>query len=64
MFFSLDAISIVAKSNDDEINLSKNVYPIISKKHSKSVYSVIKAIEIAIIKLGALLTKKHKMRII
>ena len=46
--YIVEAISIIVKSRDDDINLHKDVYPVIAKKHSKSVWSIQKAIENAI----------------
>jgi len=42
------AISTVVKSAKNDINLNRDVYPIIAKKYAKSVSSIIKAIEAAI----------------
>ena len=46
--YVIDAISIVAKSNDPDINLHRDVFPIIAKTYKKSVGSVNRAIETAI----------------
>jgi len=46
--YVIDAIAIVAKSNDSEINLNVGVYPVIAKRYSKSDGSVKKAIQAAI----------------
>jgi len=46
--YVIDAILIVAKSNDPDVNLHRDVFPIIAKKHKKTVGSVNRAIETAI----------------
>ena len=46
--YVIDAILIVAKSNDPDINLHRDVFPIIARKYNKSVGSVNRAIETAI----------------
>jgi two-component system response regulator (stage 0 sporulation protein A) len=46
--YIIDSIAIVAKSNNPDINLSRDVFPIIAKKYAKSVHSIDTAIERAI----------------
>jgi len=46
--YVIDSISIVAKSNDPDINLHRDVFPIIAKNYKKSVGSINRAIETAI----------------
>ena len=46
--YTIDSISIVAKSNNPDINLHRDVFPLIAKKYSKSIGSVNRAIETAI----------------
>ncbi|MDR0315237.1 MAG: response regulator [Oscillospiraceae bacterium] len=46
--YVIESIVIVAKSNDSDINLHKDVFPLIAKKYNKSIGSVNRAIESAI----------------
>ncbi|MCL2343174.1 MAG: response regulator [Firmicutes bacterium] len=46
--YVIDAITIVAKSSDPDINLHRDVFPIIARNYKKSVGSVNRAIETAI----------------
>ena len=46
--YVIDAISIVARSKDPDINLHRDVFPVIARKYKKTVGSVNRAIETAI----------------
>jgi len=46
--YIIDAITIVIKSNDPDINLHSDVFPIISRRYKKSIASINRAIESAI----------------
>lgn len=46
--YIIESITIVVKSNNPDIKLHRDVFPIIAKKHSKSIASVNRAIENAI----------------
>ena len=46
--YIIDAIAIVAKSSNPDVNLHKDVFPVIAQKNKKSVGSVNRAIETAI----------------
>ena len=46
--YMVDAIAIVAKSSDIDINLHRDVFPVLAKKYSKSIASIQRAIENAI----------------
>ena len=52
--YVIDAVLIVAKSNNPDINLHKDVFPIIARKYNKSIGSVNRAIETAINKAWAI----------
>jgi len=46
--YVIDAIAVAARSNGADINLEKEIYPIVARKYSKKPNSVAKAIENAI----------------
>lgn len=56
--YLIEAIAIIIKSNDRDVNLKRDVYPKIAKMYSKSVWSIEKAIETAINKAWCITDEK------